>query len=402
MTKDKSLDVFYHRKHVGTLALMPNKRVAFQYSDDWIREGFTISPFSLPLRSEVYVPKENSRDIFRGLFGVFADSLPDSWGELLLDRHLSSLGIDPGNLSALERLAYAGDSGMGALEYRPSRNSDFYMDAIGLNYDEIAGECGKILSSKTSDQLDILYNLAGSSGGTRPKILLREDGRDWIVKFPAKKDPPISGKREYDYSLCAKNCGIIMTETELVASEICDGYFKTARFDRKNDEKIMTATIAGLLEADFRAPSCDYSTYMKLTRILTKDNMRDLEQMYRVMCFNVFTHNRDDHTKNFSFMYTDDKSWRLAPAYDLTYSDTYFGEHTTSVNGKGKDISDDDLVKVGTEAGLLKDKCMEVLGFIKSVTSSELEGYLSRKPVPRSKKTKWTSRVKEISEKKYQ
>ncbi len=368
MTADKTLDVYYHGRHVGVLAQTPDSRIAFQYSSEWLHDGFSISPFSLPLKNDVFVPKDSSREIFRGLFGVFADSLPDAWGELLLDRHLASMGINSGDISVLERLAYAGASGMGALEYRPSRHSDFDMDPLGLNYDEIADECSKILSSRTSEQLDKLYNLAGSSGGTRPKILLREDGREWIVKFPAKGDPLSCGKREYDYSLCAGRCGINMTETQLIKSDICEGYFKTERFDRIGNEKIFTITFAGLLEVDFRAPSCDYSTYMKLIRVLTKDNTYDLEQMYRIMCFNFIMHNRDDHTKNFSFTYTDDDSWRLAPAYDLTYSDTYFGEHTTSVNGKGKDISDEDLIKVGTEGGLSVARCQELLDMVREIS----------------------------------
>ncbi len=396
MTQSKTLDVYYHGKHVGTLAQTPDRRVAFQYSSDWLRDGFAISPFSLPLRNDVFVPKDSSREIFRGLFGVFADSLPDSWGNLLLDRYLSSIGIDTGSISVLDRLAYSGSSGMGALEYRPAHNSDFSIDTLGLDYDDIAGECSKILSSKTSDQLDILYSLAGSSGGTRPKILISDAVKDWIVKFPAKEDPAISGKREYDYSLCAKKCGILMTETQLIGSRECEGYFKTERFDRKNGEKIMTVTVAGLLEVDFRVPSCDYETYMKLTRILTKDNMYDIEQMYRVMCFNILAHNLDDHTKNFSFTYTDDKSWRLAPAYDLTYSDTYFGEHTTSVNGKGKDISEDDLIKVGTEAGLSGSLCTDILNTIKRDIHM-LDEYLIHKPGTRSKKINRKNGVKEIS-----
>lgn len=396
MMQGKTLDVFYHEKKVGTLAETPDRRVAFQYSADWLKNGFAISPFSLPLKNDVFVPKDSSRDIFRGLFGVFADSLPDSWGDLLLDRYLASVGIDSGSISVLERLAYVGTSGMGALEYRPAKSSDFNIDTLGLDYDDIAGECSKILSSKTSDQLDLLYNLSGSSGGTRPKILLNESGKDWIVKFPAKNDPAISGKREYDYSLCARDCGIHMTETQLIGSKVCEGYFKTERFDRNNGEKILTVTVAGMLEVDFRAPSCDYGTYMKLTRILTKDNMYDIEQMYRIMCFNILTHNRDDHTKNFSFMYTEDKSWRLAPAYDLTYSDTYFGEHTTSVNGKGKDISDDDLIKVGTEAGLSKSLCIEILNTIKSKVGV-LDAYTSSRIRSGGKKPDWKNRVKEIS-----
>lgn len=161
-----------------------------------------------------------------------------------------------------------------------------------------------------------------------------------------------------------------MTETALVPSSVCEGYFKTERFDRKKGEKIFSVTFAGLLEADFRAPSCDYDTYMKLIRMLTRDNVKDKEQMYRIMVFNVLTHNRDDHTKNFSFLYTEDKGWRLAPAYDLTYSDTYWGEQTTSVEGKGKDISDKDFIKTGRDAGLSKSFCMDCLNEIKEKTEA--------------------------------
>ena len=377
MTDNRKLEVYCHGRLVGYLAETPDHMVAFQYSDEWIKSGFSISPLSLPLNNNVFIPPEKCRDRFAGLFGVFADSLPDSWGELLLDRHLGTLGISRGDVTTLERLAYIGRSGMGALEYYPAKESDFNMDPAGLDYDQISKECEKVLSSKESDQLNVLYNLGGSSGGTRPKILLTEDGKDWIVKFPASTDPAISGKREYDYSLCAKACGIIMTETSLVESSVCEGYFKTVRFDRKDGKKIFSITISGLLEADFRAPSCDYNTYMKLIRMLTRDNDKDKEQMYRVMCFNILTHNRDDHAKNFSFLYTNDDGWRLAPAYDLTYSDTYWGEQTTSVCGKGKDISEKELIKVGTEAGLTKASCIEYLNQIHDKIGA-LERYFSK------------------------
>ena len=377
MTDNRKLEVYCHGRLVGYLAETPDHMVAFQYSDEWIKSGFSISPLSLPLNNNVFIPPEKCRDRFAGLFGVFADSLPDSWGELLLDRHLGTLGISRGDVTTLERLAYIGRSGMGALEYYPAKESDFNMDPAGLDYDQISKECEKVLSSKESDQLNVLYNLGGSSGGTRPKILLTEDGKDWIVKFPASTDPAISGKREYDYSLCAKACGIIMTETALVESSVCEGYFKTVRFDRKDGKKIFSITISGLLEAVFRAPSCDYNTYMKLIRMLTRDNDKDKEQMYRVMCFNILTHNRDDHAKNFSFLYTNDDGWRLAPAYDLTYSDTYWGEQTTSVCGKGKDISEKELIKVGTEAGLTKASCIEYLNQIHDKIGT-LERYFSK------------------------
>lgn len=370
MTDIKKLDVYYRGRLVGVLAETKDHLVAFQYSDSWISDGFSISPLSLPLNSNVFVPPEKCRDRFNGLFGVFADSLPDSWGQLLLERHLEKMEIGRNDIGTLDRLAYIGRSGMGALEYHPEKEALFNIDSAGLSYDQISGECENLLSSKNSDQLDILYRLGGSSGGTRPKILVKENGKEWIVKFPASKDPANCGKREYDYSVCAKNCGIKMTDTELAESKTCEGYFKTERFDRAGEEKIFSITFAGLLEADFRAPSCDYSTFMKLINMLTKENIFDIEQMYRTMCFNILTHNLDDHTKNFSFIYTDEKGWRLAPAYDLTYSDTYWGEHTTSVCGKGIDITDKDMIKVGTDAGLSRSFCLETLEEIKEKTKS--------------------------------
>ena len=395
MTGTKRLEVYCYGSLVGYLAETPDHMIAFQYSDSWLRNGFSISPLSLPLNSMVFVPPEKCRERFRGLFGVFADSLPDSWGEVLLDRHLETLGIPAGDLSALDRLAYVGRSGMGALEYHPAKESDFTMNTAGLNYDQIAEECEKVLSSKSSDQLDVLYQLGASSGGTRPNILLTESGREWIVKFPAGKDPAISGKREYDYSLCAKDCGITMTETALVNSSVCEGYFKTERFDRKAGEKIFSVTFAGLLEADFRAPSCDYTTYMKLIRMLTRENTADTEQMYRVMCFNILTHNRDDHTKNFSFLYTKGGGWRLAPAYDLTYSDTYWGEQTTSVSGKGKDISEEDFIKVGANAGLSKALCREIADEIKEKAET-LSRYLGNKKYRKATKMAPADRITEL------
>ena len=396
MPANRILEVYYRGRLVGNLAETPDKRVAFQYSDEWIKTGFSISPISLPLGNNVFVPMESSRERFGGLFGVFADSLPDSWGELLLNRYLESIGIPSDRITTLDRLAYVGCSGMGALEYHPSKERDFDLNAYSPDFDVIAKECEKLLSSKTSDQLDILYRLGGSSGGTRPKILLSKDDREWIVKFPAKIDPSISGKREYDYSLCAKKCGITMTETALIDSSVCEGYFMTERFDRKNKEKIFTVTAAGLLEADFRAPSCDYETLLKLVRVLTKDNTIDKEQLFRTMCFNVKTHNHDDHAKNFSFTYTENLGWRLAQAYDLTYSDTYWGEHTTAVNGKGRDITNEDLIKVGTSADIPEKTGREYIEEITEKTK-DLADYLNHKPRKRSQKTKVSDRVAELT-----
>ena len=136
------------------------------------------------------------------------------------------------------------------------------------------------------------------------------------------------------------------------------------------------ATAAALLELDFNQPSLDYHDLMKLTRIMTRDNKMDVENMFRRMCFNVFAHNRDDHSKNFSFVYdTESETWRLSPAYDLTYSTTYYGEHTTSVDGNGQDPGETELLTVGVQAGMKKKQCQEIINEIKQRVEEDLKAY---------------------------
>lgn len=362
----KSLKVKYHNREVGTLAITNNGKVAFSYCQEWLANGFSISPFSLPLQDKVFVP---SKDHFDGLYGVFSDSLPDAWGNLLLQRLLKEHGIDE-NVTVLDRLAMIGKTGMGALEYEP--DYDIINDEKISDLDYLSQQCQKIINTEYSPELDALYKMGGSSGGARPKILTKIDGNAWIIKFPANVDSTDIGLQEYLYSQYAKKCGIIMTETRLFPSEVCRGYFGTQRFDVEEsggkENKIHVVTAAGLLEADYRSPCIDYNDLMKLTRILTRDNIEDVENMFRRACFNVFAHNRDDHAKNFSFLY-DEKSdcWRLSPAYDLTYSNTYWGEHTTSVDGNGKNPDVQDLLSVGVKAGMSKMKCLDIIDNIKTI-----------------------------------
>lgn len=370
-----SLKVKYKEKMVGLLALTDDKKVAFSYDEKWLENGFSISPFSLPLENKVFVPRNYH---FEGLYGVFADSLPDAWGRLLLDRMLQEKGFNK-DITVLDRLALIGKNGMGALEYEPNYELGDVKKTDDLDY--LFKECQKILMTEYSQELDMLYRMGGSSGGARPKILTTFEDKDWIVKFPAHIDSKNIGKLEYDYSKCAIKCGIPMTETRLLPSNVCEGYFGTVRFDRINEgdkkEKVHMATAAALLETDFRAPCIDYHTLMKLTRILTRDNVVEVESMFRRMCFNVFAHNRDDHGKNFTFLYDEggDK-WHLSPAYDLTYSNTYFGEHTTSVDGNGANPGEKQILNVGTQAGMKKKSCLEIMEEIKTTVHRELGNYL--------------------------
>ena len=317
MDNYKYLKVFYNDILVGTLAKTPDRVVAFEYDSDWLNNGFSISPFSLPLIKKVFIPEY---DPFGGLFGVFNDSLPDGWGRLLVDRLFLKNKINPAEIDNLNRLAVVQESGMGALTYKPEHK--FESENNISDYDILAQECSKILESQNSENLDALFKLGGSSGGARPKILTSINNEDWIIKFPSSSDPKNIGEKEYQYSLCAKDCGINMTETRLFPS------------------------------TSHRLPNLDYNILMKLTLELTR-NYQDIEQLFRLMCFNVFANNRDDHSKNFSFLFDDaKKEWHLSPAYDLTYSFSFNGEHATTINGEGKNPTLDNILTVAKNIGL--------------------------------------------------
>lgn len=370
MEEIKALEVFFENRKVGTLALTPERQAAFQYTKEWIASGFSISPISLPLESRVFFPKN---DNFEGLSGVFDDSLPDGWGRLLTDRKLIKLGIDPGSVTMLHRLALVGENGKGALQYRPVIGLD--NEPVSMSFDEIAEECRKIMDSREAENLDEIYRLGGSSGGARPKILMKMDDEDWIVKFPSSHyDPKDAGLHEYRYHLCAKRCGIEIPEVKLFPSELCSGYFGAKRFDRikKAGEiiRVHMLSAAALLEVSWRMPSLDYITLMQLTMFLTHD-FSELEKMYRLMCFNVFAHNQDDHAKNFSYLFRDGK-WCLSPAYDLTFCNSYYGEHSTGVNGNGRDPGIDDLYAVAMKYNLSPDFYKPVTEMVREFVNEDL------------------------------
>lgn len=362
-----ALSVKYDGRLVGTLALTPDGLAAFAYDEGWIVEGFSINPFTLPLERRVFVPGLHP---FDGLFGVFADSLPDGWGRLLVDRLIASQGVDPYEVDQLNRLAIVGSSGMGALTYEP--RVEFTQPDQLEDLDAIAHECAALLETGEADDLDELFALGGSSGGARPKALVRIDGEDWIVKFPSSLDRPDIGEVEYRYSIAAKECGIAMPETRLLPSKRCAGYFGVKRFDRvdvggEQPKRIVMASAGALLEVSHRVPSLDYRQLMKLTIALT-DSMADVERLFRLMCFNVLFGNRDDHAKNFSYVYDERKSaWSLSPAYDLTPNAGMNGERATTVNGKGRMIGADDLLVVGTGAGVSRFACAKILNTVRDV-----------------------------------
>ncbi len=373
MKEINNLTVTYQGRSVGMLAETKDNKVAFQYDKGWLAEGFSISPLSLPLTDKVYLPKS---DVFEGLFGVFADSLPDGWGRLLVDRMLLSMKIAPASVMAIQRLGIVGSTGMGALEYVPELLQ--LNEEERLDFDQLSQECEKILKEESSENLDTLFRLGGSSGGARPKVLVAMEGQSWIVKFPSSYDRKTIGEEEFCYMKCAEKCGIQVPKVKLFPSKFCEGYFGAERFDRIGSRKVHMVTVSGLLETSHRIPNLDYHHLMKLTYMLTKDGAQ-IEEMYRRMCFNVFAHNRDDHSKNFSYLYDENaKQWRLTPDYDLTYSNSIGGEHATCVNGNGRTPDLDDLLEVGKTAGLSVAKMKRTAKEIEEIVRDNLTDIMKR------------------------
>lgn len=348
---------------VGRLAIR-NNIIYFEYDEDFVKSGLEISPFQLPLKRGLL---ELPNSPFDGLAGVFGDSLPDGWGRLLFDRMMRAKGLLPNDINSLDRLASVGLYGMGALVYEPDRSPSLEDGFIDL--DQLASHAEEVLQGNSEEILTELLALNGSSAGARPKALigvdterknisygakkLDQDFEHWLVKFPNSQDGLDAGAIEYVYALMAKESGIDMPDTHLFSSKKGGGYFAVKRFDRDGDRRLHMHTVAGLTHVNFRYPSLDYEDLLGLTAALTKD-MREVEKMFRLAVFNVFASNRDDHAKNFSFLMDEAGSWKLSPAYDLTFSSGPGGEQSMMVMGEGKNIDVKHLIKLGEEAKLSK------------------------------------------------
>jgi serine/threonine-protein kinase HipA len=355
------LDARNQRRKVGRLAFK-DRQLLFEYDASSIASGIELSPIKLPLRPGISVADTT---IFDGLFGVFNDSLPDGWGRLLLDRTVEKYGIHRGQLNPLDRLAYVGRHGMGALSYEPELGLE-NTDDVPLALDRIAEESAAVLAGENEEVFEELLRLNGSSSGARPKIVaqvspdkkriihgqqqLQSGFAHWMIKFPSSQDARDMGAIEYAYSLMAKDAGVEMPETHLFRTKR-NKYFGTKRFDRDGDARIHMHSLGGLIHADHRSPSLDYDTVLRVTLALTR-NIQDAEKAYALACFNVLAHNRDDHVKNFSFLLNARNEWIFAPAYDLVFSYGPGGEQSMLVMGEGRNPGTTQLQALGKQHGI--------------------------------------------------
>ena len=371
-----SIDFGNNEMQVGEL-IKEGKGIYFKYYTEFINTRLEISPFHLPLKNTIFTAPAQP---FEGLFGVFSDSLPDGWGRFLLDRTLTSKGILLQDVTPLQRLSYVGLNGMGALIYRPQIETTA-QEKLQIELDAIAKEVRVVLQGASSLAIDELYEMGGSSGGARPKILvaynpetehlihgvepLPEGYEHWLIKFPSSNDRIDSASIEYAYHKMALAAGIEMNPCKLFVTESGKSFFGTKRFDRTKQGRRHLHSAASMLNDNFRYSSMDYGNLMDATFRLEHDVIGQ-EKILRIAAFNVFAHNRDDHSKNISYLMDSAGKWQLAPAYDLTYSNSSHGMHSTTIASEGSHPGKSHLFKLAKEfrmknGGLIIDEVVEAV-----------------------------------------
>lgn len=365
------------RRSVGRLAWR-DRVIYFEYDAAFLATRLELSPFRLKLGPGVV---EGPTAVFERLHGLFNDSLPDGWGRLLMDRKLRQVGIQPDQLTPLDRLAWIGGHGMGALTYRPEHPALAGAgDAIDL--DRLAEQSRMVLEDSPKAVLDELLSIGGSPQGARPKALvgvsvdggslihgvddLPDSYEHWIVKFRSSTDPSDVGAVEQAYAAMAREAGVTMPPTALFPAKRGAGYFGIKRFDRRGNRRVHILTASGLLDIDHTLPSLGYGGLLKATRSLTR-RQSEVEQVFTRMVLNVFARNRDDHTKNHSFLMEADGGWFVSPAYDVTFSSGPGGEHALDVAGEGRDPGAEHIHAVADEVGVSRKVAVAVIDRVRMV-----------------------------------
>lgn len=375
----KRLSVVYcgwgERWQLGTLA-DNGERILFEYHPEALAQGLELSPRYLKLSNIAYGDFPHHLD---RLPGLISDSLPDGWGMLLMDRYFRHSGINPEGISVLDRLAFVGDRAMGALTFEPHENISLEEGDIPLL--EIAREVEHFISVDGNESLKKLAILGGSPHGARPKAMVLYDersnnmnagtnttGTPWLVKFPAQYEHKEVCVVEYLYSQLAARAGIEMPPARYFDLDVGLSAFAVKRFDRQDGLRVPTHTLAGLLHANFRIPSVDYVTFLRATRFMTQSD-EEVGKAYLRCVFNVAMHNRDDHSKNVSFLLSRDRQWKLSPGYDLTFSLGPGGQHQMSICGEGGNPGRAHLLDLAKQADVKAEFAKQAIDAVSYVAS---------------------------------
>ena len=366
-------------KHVGVIVpASPNGYYAFKYDRQFLKSGIEIAPLMMPLRAEPYVFSDLPLSAYSGLPPVFADSLPDSFGNALIDRWLIQHGFSKSEISPLDRLAYIGGRGMGALTYEPEHRPNSRPTALDMR--QLVEEArlalnGELAGMDEPDAMREIIRVGSSAGGAQAKAIvgwnrttgefmlgdvnLPADFEPWIIKF-TPPEYPWRGEREFHHYEMARAAGLRMRESAVYEIDQRK-HFMTRRFDREGAVRHHVLTLSALAHYPMTVPT-KHRTYEQL--LVATDELglgyEAMEEQFRRIAFNVLSEECDDHTKNFSFLMKKDSGWELAPAYDLTGSNfpaedpwsAHGKVHQLSVNGKFIDITDADLLTVADRFGI--------------------------------------------------
>lgn len=363
---------------VGTLAASGFTTI-FEYDDAWLKRGIELSPFELPTEKRRH--QLDLRRMVASTFGLFADSLPDGWGTLIMDRWFAKQGIDRKDVTAIDRLAFLGNHAMGALCYHPPLQDGSRGAVEAVSIGAMAREAFDLYQGRIEDAGRLLAQIGGSPGGARPKALigisldnstfvsgtslLPEGFSHWLVKFSGAGNR-YDGVLEFTYNQMAKDAGIVVPEHMLIADDQGIQHLATRRFDRPSgNQRCHIATACGLLHASHLLPSLDYKELMKVAWLLTNSGAQ-AEQQFRRAAFNLFAMNRDDHAKNHGYIMSEDGRWELSPAYDLTFSSGPNGQHWTAYIGEGKNPSMANLLEVAQAASISKKAALAIIDQVKT------------------------------------
>lgn len=417
-------EVWLWDKLVGALAWAQDTATAtFEYTPEWAKTGVQIAPLHMPSHidgARIFHFPQLNRDTYKGLPACFADTLPDDFGNAVINAWLARNGRDPQSFNPLERLLYSGKRGMGALEYAPALrqtqtgNNKLELDSLISMAQQVLDQRAGVssqLHSAGNDDLTAILQVGTSAGGARAKALVainkaRTEIRsgqvaapegfehyllkfDGIVEQGSKRetfgDPQGFGRMEYAYYLMAKDAGITMMPCEL----LMDGqraHFLTQRFDRIGNHKIHYQSLCAMDHADFKMPG--YYSYEQLFAVARQLRLTRAEavEIYRRMVFNIVARNHDDHSKNFGFILSGPRAqWQLAPAFDVAYSykpgSPWVNSHQLSLNGKRENFTRDDLLGA---AKLLSNFTKEAKNIIEHSLDvvSQWKGYARTADVP--------------------
>lgn len=415
----RAAEVILWKTRIGVVAIDEDSRYCtFKYDSEFIKSGIELSPIMMPLTENIYEFRTLSLESFKGLPGLISDSLPDKYGNAVINAWLASQGRTPESFNVIDRLCYIGTRGMGALEYSPDTSKEF-KGSNEIEINQLVEFSNQILNQKKciteefNNDFREIIKVGTSAGGARAKAIIAFNEKTgviksgqidagkgytyWILKLDGvdQQEETSHTRVEYAYYLMAKEAKIDISESRLIRR---DNYyhFMTKRFDRVVTEdgtinKVHMQSLGALLHRDYNEPGT--LSYEEAVQAMVTLNLKksEIEEFFRRMVFNVISRNQDDHVKNVSFLMNRNGEWSLSPAYDLTYSFNPNGKwtavHQMIINGKRSDIRLDDLLKSAKSMRIKEDKAMEIIVEVNSAISKwnkfAREAYLEEETIKR-------------------